>query len=125
MDPNKGCKNLDEVFALVEDQLLHLRTLQQKQSALFAAASAAGETAEARVAARGREAEVRLDESSLADHEFTELAAFVADASREVAEVITQPKCHNDVLHAATDEEASVNGMLGRDHVSASRGAHA
>ena len=86
MDPNKECKNLSEVFALVEDQLLHLRTLQQKQSALFAAASAAGETVEARVDTRGREAEVRLDESSLAD-------------------------------------EASVNGMLARDHVSASRGA--
>ena len=72
MDPNKAWRNPAEVRALVEDQMHHLRTLQEMQPALFAAASAADDSAESTVDARCPEAEGPLDESTLADDDHTE-----------------------------------------------------
>jgi len=83
MDSNEVRANLDEVLALVNDQLHHLRMLQERHSALLARASVVSDMIESTVDASDREDTVRLHEPRPADGDTTELADFDTDAPRE------------------------------------------
>ena len=79
---------LEEVLALVQEQMADIADLQQKRAKLTAKATAADGAVEVTVNAQGTVIETVIDESYLADFDFADLGAHITAAAQSAAREI-------------------------------------
>lgn len=118
---------MEDVLALVQEQMADLAALQQKQSALTAIGTAADRTVEVTVDARGVVTKTVIDASYLDEFEFAELGTHVtaaaraaaAEVGRRAAELIAplNERRHmlpslSDIVEGAPDIGALVDDMV-------------
>ena len=118
---------MEDVLALVQEQMADLAALQKKQFALTAVGTAADRTVEVTVDARGVETKTVIDASYLDEFEFSELGTHVtaaaqaaaAEVGRRTAELIAplNERRHmlpslSDIVEGAPDIGALVDEMV-------------
>jgi DNA-binding protein YbaB len=90
MDNDALRHEVDDVVALVQDQMQEFSAIQEKRSAITGKASAADGTVEVTVDAQRMVTGVVIDESYLEDFEFADLGGHVVTAAQAAVDEVAQ-----------------------------------